>query len=97
MRQSSYQLLELEPPSRLEQRFPQSAQLMDARPDIIEPKILGVDSARDFVPGDRRRNCRARFWPNRIHRCERAPPGILVVVHQHASFWALGHAVFSGD
>ena len=67
-----------------EHRRPEIAELLEARGDVVDPEVFDLDVALDLLPRHRRRDGRARVRADRVDRRERAAPGVLVVVDEHA-------------
>src|ERR1700730_2305649 len=89
-------LAQVESPAGAEQGFPKIAQLSQSRGNILDRKVFDSDNAPDLLPRDRRRDSRLRPRSNRIDRCERPAPRILVVVDEDAAWWPLRDAILRG-
>src|SRR5439155_9400461 len=83
----------IDAPARRKQWRPQVAAPRDAGGNVVDAKILDRDAAPYLVPGDRRRHRRLRRRAYRVDRRQRATPGVLVVVDQHAPGGTLGDLI----
>jgi len=78
-------------------RLPQVAELLCARDDVVDAKVFDLHAALDLFPRHRRRHAGHRRRANRVDRCERAAPRVLVVIDEHASVRPFHLAVLGRD